>query len=768
MPYASDKLYKDYIRKNMARFATQVKVREILPHLSCLTQSDREEVEVKRETMGNYNAMQLLLDNLKRRENWPEEFVRALEECEHTTLAREMRDTYEALKQPKNSVPQAAGTSSTPATVITADVHTPLPAASVPVHPPAPASSPSDPAEPASASTSPPSSPAKATLPPSSSSSTSEPPSPPKMAPEAGVAPDDASSRPAPPPSEAAEAASPPSTAATETAAVRPENTVAVVNEVEVTQTEEDQAPEVSASTEPDIPDGPVPDVPPEKMPECSTQPLDPQPPAEEPAPEPPQPMTVPVQETSQPSRTVMHEPEETSDPSMQQVSTQEQQQPTAPSEKDEVKLPPPDSQTTTPPSPTPTPAPTPAPAPAPTPSPAPSPAALSPTPPVSAPVVAMIHQPPPSLVDSEEEEFFTKPGVLQSVTEGGACSQEPATESQPPEPCSLTSDDLEMSTETADVASEVNLASSQEPARDSQPPKPCSLTSDDLKMSTEAAEVNLASSQESATDSQPPEPCSLTSDDLKISTENADVASEENAGSALVSSAANTDVSPEPVLQPDPAQSLTEAAHSQEPVTVKENGSPPHQPNGLSDDQAPTSHHILTEEHYESVCSSSFSSQEQSTLVHVVQVSTDPSIQNQDAQAQGMMGNAGSSETAMVNHSDVQSEASLTEQQLATNHQSLTASILGNEVYLTQVKEEASGTEDTSSPKTEVVLVRRESGAQAEDDQHEEEGVKVGREEQGESLLAGVLPVLQSNPLIPAAAAVGVCALVFAWKLRN
>lgn len=55
-------------------------------------------MEAKREMTGNYNAMQLLLDNLKRRENWPEEFIRALQECEHPELAQEMRDAYEALK----------------------------------------------------------------------------------------------------------------------------------------------------------------------------------------------------------------------------------------------------------------------------------------------------------------------------------------------------------------------------------------------------------------------------------------------------------------------------------------------------------------------------------------------------------------------------------------------------------------------------------------------------------------------------------------------
>lgn len=43
--------------------------------------------------------MVLLLDCLKRRENWPEQFIKALEACEQSTLAAEIRAEYEALKE---------------------------------------------------------------------------------------------------------------------------------------------------------------------------------------------------------------------------------------------------------------------------------------------------------------------------------------------------------------------------------------------------------------------------------------------------------------------------------------------------------------------------------------------------------------------------------------------------------------------------------------------------------------------------------------------
>lgn len=48
--------------------------------------------------------MVLLLDCLKRRENWPEEFITALEECNHSTIAAEIRNEYNVLKGSKSDV----------------------------------------------------------------------------------------------------------------------------------------------------------------------------------------------------------------------------------------------------------------------------------------------------------------------------------------------------------------------------------------------------------------------------------------------------------------------------------------------------------------------------------------------------------------------------------------------------------------------------------------------------------------------------------------
>ncbi|XP_048083804.1 mitochondrial antiviral-signaling protein-like [Alosa alosa] len=138
MTYASDKLKNGFIRRNRSRIANEVKALEILLHLPCLTTTDMEEVEAAFRRMGNTYAMSQLLDNLTRRENWPEEFIRALEECEHPTLAQEMSDAYEALKQPKQRQKPVAP-SAGPAVVTSAHVLTPSSiAAHPPVHPSAP------------------------------------------------------------------------------------------------------------------------------------------------------------------------------------------------------------------------------------------------------------------------------------------------------------------------------------------------------------------------------------------------------------------------------------------------------------------------------------------------------------------------------------------------------------------------------------------------------------------------------------------------------
>ncbi|XP_077586737.1 mitochondrial antiviral-signaling protein [Stigmatopora nigra] len=114
MSYAGDKLYDGYLRTNMPTIVTKVKAREIVVHLPCLTAHDRECIEAKREMCGNFDAMVLLLDCLKRRSSWPDHFIQALEKCEHSAIAADVRAEYgklvAAARPPSPNVEEATVT----------------------------------------------------------------------------------------------------------------------------------------------------------------------------------------------------------------------------------------------------------------------------------------------------------------------------------------------------------------------------------------------------------------------------------------------------------------------------------------------------------------------------------------------------------------------------------------------------------------------------------------------------------------------------------
>ncbi|KAM9777486.1 mitochondrial antiviral-signaling protein [Neosynchiropus ocellatus] len=112
MSFADDQLYNGYVRRNLPKLVTKVKVREILPHLPCLTAHDRETIETKREMISNQDAVVHLLDCLKRRDNWPDEFIQALEKCEHRAIAAEIQTEYNKLKYPRPVSPKTTSPNS--------------------------------------------------------------------------------------------------------------------------------------------------------------------------------------------------------------------------------------------------------------------------------------------------------------------------------------------------------------------------------------------------------------------------------------------------------------------------------------------------------------------------------------------------------------------------------------------------------------------------------------------------------------------------------
>lgn len=110
----------------MGLLVTKVKPREIIVHLPCLTDHDIESIETKNDFSGSFEAMKLLLTCMKRRENWPEQFIDALERCRHETIAAEIRAEYDKLRGINNSSPPPPAPPAS--NVVTAHVH-PAPSA---------------------------------------------------------------------------------------------------------------------------------------------------------------------------------------------------------------------------------------------------------------------------------------------------------------------------------------------------------------------------------------------------------------------------------------------------------------------------------------------------------------------------------------------------------------------------------------------------------------------------------------------------------------
>ncbi|KAG9338153.1 hypothetical protein JZ751_027021 [Albula glossodonta] len=101
MPFAEDKLYQDFIRPEMPQFVEKVKPLDLSPYLVCLTDSDKEQIRTETNNRGNRAGVEMLIDNLKRRENWPEHLVQALEKCGYPSLASQTKAAYQKLLNPK-------------------------------------------------------------------------------------------------------------------------------------------------------------------------------------------------------------------------------------------------------------------------------------------------------------------------------------------------------------------------------------------------------------------------------------------------------------------------------------------------------------------------------------------------------------------------------------------------------------------------------------------------------------------------------------------
>ncbi|XP_074808016.1 mitochondrial antiviral-signaling protein isoform X2 [Natator depressus] len=94
MGFAEDKVY-EYIRENMHDFH-RIRVRQLIHHLPCLSDADREEIEAHDDRKGNEHAVGQLFSYLKCRNGWVKELIEALRKNRHHDLADRVQCKYDA------------------------------------------------------------------------------------------------------------------------------------------------------------------------------------------------------------------------------------------------------------------------------------------------------------------------------------------------------------------------------------------------------------------------------------------------------------------------------------------------------------------------------------------------------------------------------------------------------------------------------------------------------------------------------------------------
>ncbi|CAM4551031.1 unnamed protein product [Lepidochelys olivacea] len=113
MGFAEDKVY-DYIRENMHDFH-RIRVRQLIHHLPCLSDADREEIEAHDDRKGNEHAVWELFFYLKCRNGWVKELIEALRKNRHHDLADRVQCKYDAHQvRPRNKAPLPAVNNSLP------------------------------------------------------------------------------------------------------------------------------------------------------------------------------------------------------------------------------------------------------------------------------------------------------------------------------------------------------------------------------------------------------------------------------------------------------------------------------------------------------------------------------------------------------------------------------------------------------------------------------------------------------------------------------
>ncbi|XP_067389651.1 mitochondrial antiviral-signaling protein isoform X2 [Emydura macquarii macquarii] len=116
MGFAEDKVY-EYIKQNMPDFHC-IRVNQLIRHLPCLSDADREEIAAYDDRKGNEHAVGELFVRLKCRRDWVRQFIRALRRNEQQDLADRVESEYNAHQvRPRNNAPGPAVNNSLPSSV---------------------------------------------------------------------------------------------------------------------------------------------------------------------------------------------------------------------------------------------------------------------------------------------------------------------------------------------------------------------------------------------------------------------------------------------------------------------------------------------------------------------------------------------------------------------------------------------------------------------------------------------------------------------------
>lgn len=107
MGLAEDKVYT-HITRNLKKFGT-IRVASLADSLTCLVDSDRDELLAREETRGNQAAVFRFYQHLRCRKGWVQDLIQALHHNNAGHLADELQEVYDTWQpRPRSSAPAAA------------------------------------------------------------------------------------------------------------------------------------------------------------------------------------------------------------------------------------------------------------------------------------------------------------------------------------------------------------------------------------------------------------------------------------------------------------------------------------------------------------------------------------------------------------------------------------------------------------------------------------------------------------------------------------